>query len=110
MKKIGVLGAGTWGIALARMLALSQYDVTVWSALEQEVETYSKTRQHPNLPDMKIPSEIVFTNDLETACRDKDILLFAVPSVFTQFFFGHERQKRQVERLVFFYPIRRIGM
>ena len=84
MKKIGVLGAGTWGIALARMLALSQHKVTVWSALEREVEDYSKTRKHPNLPGMEIPSEIVFTNDLETVCEKKDILLFAVPSVFVR--------------------------
>ena len=33
MTKIGVLGAGTWGIALARMLAVNGRDVTVWSAL-----------------------------------------------------------------------------
>ena len=37
MAKIGVLGAGTWGMALARMLQLSGNEVTVWSALEREV-------------------------------------------------------------------------
>ena len=31
--KIGILGAGTWGMALARMLTVSGNDVTVWSAL-----------------------------------------------------------------------------
>ena len=35
---IGVLGAGTWGMALARMLANDDYNVTVWSALEQEID------------------------------------------------------------------------
>lgn len=84
MKKIGVLGAGTWGIALARMLARSQYEVTVWSALAKEVEEYSRTRRHPNLPGMEIPAEIIFTTELKEACEGKEILLFAVPSVFVR--------------------------
>lgn len=84
MSKIGVLGAGTWGMALARMLANSGHDVMVWSALEREVEEFSKTRKHPNLPKMQIPEEIVFTKSIEEVCIDKDILLFAVPSVFVR--------------------------
>lgn len=84
MKKIGVLGAGTWGMALARMLYNSGSEVTVWSAIEAEVDNYSKTRVHPNLPQMVIPDGIVFTKELSEVCRDKDILLFAVPSVFVR--------------------------
>ena len=38
MEKIGILGAGTWGMALARMLVNSGKDVTVWSALESEID------------------------------------------------------------------------
>ena len=60
-KKIGVLGAGTWGMALARMLCVSGNDVQVWSALPAEVENLSATRVHPNLPGMKIPEELQFT-------------------------------------------------
>lgn len=84
MTKIGVLGAGTWGMALARMLQLSGNEVTVWSALEREVEEFSATRRHPNLPGMEIPEEIRFTKDIEEVCRDKEILLFAVPSPFVR--------------------------
>ena len=36
--KIGVLGAGTWGTALARMLARNGCDVTMWSALPDELK------------------------------------------------------------------------
>ena len=82
--RIGVLGAGTWGMALARMLCVSGHDVSVWSALPQEVESYAKERKHPNLPGMVIPDEIVFTGDLKEVCAEKDILLFAVPSVFVR--------------------------
>ena len=84
MKKIGVLGAGTWGMALARMLYNSGHSVTVWSALPQEIEEFSATRRHPNLPGMVIPDGVDFTLDVETVCKDKDILLFAVPSPFVR--------------------------
>ena len=84
MTKIGVLGAGTWGMALARMLCNSGNQVTVWSALEREVEEFSATRRHPNLPGMIIPDALMFTKDMEEVCRDKEILLFAVPSPFVR--------------------------
>ena len=84
MTKIGVLGAGTWGMALARMLCVSGHEVTVWSALEREIDEFSATRRHPNLPGMVIPEELGFTKDMEEVCRDKEILLFAVPSPFVR--------------------------
>lgn len=84
MKNIGVLGAGTWGMALARMLSNSGHNVTVWSAIEKEIDEFSVTRRHPNLPGMVIPEEIVFTKDIAQVCRDKEILLFAVPSPFVR--------------------------
>ena len=84
MTKIGVLGAGTWGMALARMLQLSGNQVTVWSALEREVEEFSATRRHPNLPGMIIPEQLQFTKDIGAVCTGQDILLFAVPSPFVR--------------------------
>ena len=84
MKKIGVLGAGTWGMALARMLCIRGHQVTVWSALEQEIDEFSVTRKHPNLPGMVIPDEVLFTKAISEVCNDKDILLFAVPSPFVR--------------------------
>jgi len=84
MTKIGVLGAGTWGMALARMLAISGHDVTVWSALEKEVDEFAASRRHPNLPGMVIPEQICFTKEIRQVCEGMDILLFAVPSVFVR--------------------------
>ena len=81
---IGVLGAGTWGMALARMLTVSGNEVQVWSALPAEVDSLSTTRVHPNLPGMKIPAELQFTKSIEEVCTGKDVLLFAVPSVFVR--------------------------
>lgn len=84
MARIGVLGAGTWGIALARLLGVNGHSVTVWSALEEEIDALSETRVHPNLPGMTIPRAIAFTKSIEEACGWQDIVLFAVPSVFVR--------------------------
>ncbi len=84
MMNIGVLGAGTWGMALARVLSLAGHDVTVWSALEREIEEFSATRLHPNLPGMVIPQEIVFTKDISQAVSGQDLVIFAVPSPFVR--------------------------
>ena len=84
MTKIGVLGAGTWGIALARMLAVNGKDVTVWSALPEELKQLQSTCRHPNLPGMKLPGTMHYTADIAELCKDKDLLLFAVPSVFVR--------------------------
>lgn len=81
---IGILGAGTWGIAIARMLADSGHAVTVWSALPAEIDNLEQTHQHPNLPGMTIPDSISFTADLKSACSAKDLIVFAVPSVFVR--------------------------
>ena len=82
--KIGVLGAGTWGMALARMLANDSYDVTVWSAIESEIDELSASRKQKNLPGMIISESIAFTKDIEEVCTGRDILLFAVPSVYVR--------------------------
>ncbi len=84
MSNIGVLGAGTWGMALARMLYNSGHKVCVWSALPNEVEEFSATRRHPNLPGMVIPDGIAFTGAMEEVCKGRDVLLFAVPSPFVR--------------------------
>ncbi len=84
IKRIGVLGAGTWGMALARVLSLAGHEVTVWSALEREVDEFSATRRHPNLPGMVIPDEIAFTKEISLAVSGQDLVIFAVPSPFVR--------------------------
>lgn len=84
MAEVGILGAGTWGIALARMLAVNGHDVTVWSALSEEIDTLISTRKQINLSDMVIPDSVCFTKSIEEVCNGKEILVFAVPSVFVR--------------------------
>lgn len=84
MSSIGVLGAGTWGTALARMLYNSGHNVTVWSINPEEVKALSTTRRHKNLPNCEIPEGIVFTTDIRFTCEKQDILLCAVPSLYVR--------------------------
>ncbi len=81
---VGVIGSGTWGTALAVLLGTKGHQVTVWSAIEKEVESLSKERRHPNLPGVKIPEGIRITGDLKAAMEDKDLLVMAVPSIFVR--------------------------
>lgn len=82
--RIGILGTGTWGTALARMLSLDGNDVVMWSAIEREVTELSEKRAHPNLVGMKIPDNIAFTACIEEACNDAQIVVFAVPSPYVR--------------------------
>ncbi len=85
MAKIGVIGAGSWGIALAWLLINNGHEVQVWSAIESEIEMLKKEHEHKDkLPGVKLQDSMEFTTDLADACKDKDLLVLAVPSIFTR--------------------------
>ena len=83
--RVGVIGAGSWGIALAQLLDGNGHQVTVWSIIKEEIEMLKKEHEHKDkLPGVKLSENMVFTNDLEEAMKDKDILVLAVPSPYTR--------------------------
>jgi len=85
MAKIGVLGAGSWGTALAVLLHSNGHQVTIWSIMADEVEMLKTKRCHETkLPMAVIPEDMIITNDLQEAMTDKDVLVLAVPSPFTR--------------------------
>ena len=84
MAKVSIVGTGTWGIALALVLYQNHHEVTAWSALPQEIEELSRTRKCRNLPGVVIPEEISFTEDLKEACEDRELIVLAVPSVYSR--------------------------
>lgn len=85
MAKTGVIGAGSWGTALAWLLNNNGHEVTVWSVIEQEVLMLQTKRQHESkLPGVVLPDAIRITNDLEEAMSEKDVLVLAVPSPYTR--------------------------
>lgn len=85
MEKVGVIGAGSWGTALAVVLSQNGHKVTIWSVLEDEIAMLQKEHEHlDKLPGVKLPENIIFTTDLEKTVRENDMLVLAVPSVFTR--------------------------
>ena len=85
MAKVGILGAGSWGTALSMLLYNNGHDVTVWSIDKKEVEMLQSEREHKSkLPGVKLPEDMLITNDLEEGMKEKDFLVLAVPSVFTR--------------------------
>ena len=84
MAAVGIIGAGTWGTALAVLLNNNGQDVTIWSAFDTEIQEMSRTRRHKNLPEVVLPDPIQMTADLRTAMAEKDMLIMAVPSVYVR--------------------------
>ena len=81
MAKAGVIGSGSWGTALARVLSKNGHEVTLWSHREEESLMLSKERENRSkLPGVKIPDDIVCTTDLEKTVKGKDILVLATAS------------------------------
>ncbi|PQJ36096.1 glycerol-3-phosphate dehydrogenase [Salinibacter sp. 10B] len=78
---ITLLGAGSWGTALAVHLAEAGRDVTLWAHRPAAVERMRRTRQNaPYLPEVHIPSSVRLTADLEAATAAADLWGVAVPS------------------------------
>lgn len=77
---VGILGAGTWGTALARLLANAGQSVTVWSHSAEHARALDQSRTHPDLADVVLPESIRFTSELCMACTGMDTVVFAVAS------------------------------
>lgn len=85
MSKVTVLGGGGWAIALAMVLCENGNDVTIWSAVDREVEALSKDRENKiSLPGIIIPDELKVTGDLDEAIKDVDVIVMAVASSFVR--------------------------
>lgn len=84
MAKTAIIGAGSWGIALAVLLHNNGHEVTAWSALKEEIAALNQNHEHRTLPGVALPETMVFTDDLEQAMSGKDLLVLAVPSIYTR--------------------------
>jgi len=85
MRKVGIIGAGSWGTALAVNLARNEHEVTIWSIMEDEIKMLNEHREHlDKLPGIKLADSMKFTTDLESAIKGMDMLVLAVPSIFTR--------------------------
>ena len=85
MAKVGVIGAGSWGTALAKVLHTNGNEVVVWSIVEAEIRMLNDYHEHlEKLPGVRLPKDMKFTTNLQEAIEGNDYLILAVPSVFTR--------------------------
>lgn len=82
---ISVLGAGSWGLAIALLLERNGHNVTLWSALSDEIAMLRENHEHSRcLPGVKIPESIMLTEEMSDALKDCDIAVMAVASPFVR--------------------------
>lgn len=84
MARVSILGGGSWGIALAVLLHKNGHEITVWSALETEIEMLREKHEHKMLPGVRLLEDTVFTTDDREAVEGQDLLVMAVASSFTR--------------------------
>ena len=77
-KRVAVLGAGSWGTALAILLAHNGHDVRLWGHLPQEIEALARARENTAfLPGIPLPDSITPLADLHFFLFSLDFLIFA---------------------------------
>ncbi|KXS42311.1 MULTISPECIES: NAD(P)H-dependent glycerol-3-phosphate dehydrogenase [unclassified Candidatus Frackibacter] len=81
MEKVAVIGGGSWGSALAIVLAQNGYQVNLRDISPEQVEEINDKRSNNNyLPGVKFPDNITATTDLEEAVKDVGLVVVVVPS------------------------------
>lgn len=84
MAKVSILGGGSWGIAIAVLLHKNGHEITVWSALESEIQMLKEHHEHKMLPGVRLAEDMIFTTDDKEAVEGKDLLVMAVASSYTR--------------------------
>ncbi|MFH1782680.1 MAG: NAD(P)H-dependent glycerol-3-phosphate dehydrogenase [Candidatus Omnitrophota bacterium] len=81
--KIGVLGDGGWGTALAVLLSNKGYDVSLWGIFKENIDAINNNKENKKfLPGVKIPPSIQVSCDLKASVSGRDLVVLAIPSRF----------------------------
>jgi glycerol-3-phosphate dehydrogenase (NAD(P)+) len=84
MRKIAVIGSGSWGIALSVYLASQGNKVNVWSFAEEEINLINNEKKCKFLPNITLPENIYATSDFKEVIDDAEIILHVTPSKFVR--------------------------
>lgn len=92
MKKIAIIGSGSWGVALATYLANVGNQVKIWSFSEEERDLINNEKKCKFLPDLIIPDNIYCSTSYEEVIKDTEFILHVTPSKFTRSTFKQYKQ------------------
>ena len=84
MKKIAIIGRGSWGVALAIHLAKNGNKVKIWSFAQDEADLINNEKKCKFLPNVVIPENIECTTSFEDALNGAELILQVTPSKFTR--------------------------
>ena len=84
MKKVAIIGSGSWGVALAIHLAKMNNEVKIWSFEKEEADLINNEKKCKFLPNVDLPDNIVCYTNMEEVIKDSDVVLHVTPSKFTR--------------------------
>lgn len=84
MKKIAIIGSGSWGVALAIYLAGQGNQVKIWSFAEDERDLINNEKKCKFLPNAIIPEGVYCSTNMEEVIKDTEFILHVTPSKFTR--------------------------
>ena len=84
MRKIAVIGSGSWGVALSVYLASRGNEVKIWSFSEEEINLINNEKKCKFLPNITLPENIFASNNFEDVINDAEIILHVTPSKFVR--------------------------
>ncbi len=88
-RRIAVIGAGSWGTALAKVLGEQGHSVVLWAREPEIVECINTDRHNPLfLTEAELPASVGAVDDLEEATADAHVILNAVPTQFIRSVYG----------------------
>lgn len=79
--KIGILGTGAYGMALASVFHGNSHNITMWTNSENEKNELMETMECKKI-NYGIPSDVIITTSMEEVVKEKDIIVIAVPAKF----------------------------
>lgn len=89
-KRAGVIGGGSWGTALAKVLCANHDEVVIWARDPAVAEAITREHRNPKYQsEIELPANLVGTSDLKAAVRDVELVCVVVPSHAMRAVMGH---------------------